>query len=308
MKIVEIGVVLVTYNRLEKLKTALASFERQSLAPAYLIVVDNASTDGTSDYLASWEKEPGRFQRIVLSKTENTGGSGGFCAGLKAALEYSAPWIWVSDDDAFPEEETLKTAAKYLSENQWADQPSAICGAVINHGEVDLEHRRRIRPGRFGIKEESVRLEEYAEESFQLNGFSYVGVILNREKLRQVGLTREDYFLWYDDTEHSLRLSRTGPVYCVPGIRIHHDVPPAQGGVSWKNYYGIRNMITTYKEHFPKRHALYVSLRLVLKAAAGCLLGKNKKWNRMAFHGVADAWTGKMGLHPVYRPGWETKK
>lgn len=47
----QIGVVLVTFNRLEKLKIALESFENQTCSPKYLLVVNNASTDGTGDFL-----------------------------------------------------------------------------------------------------------------------------------------------------------------------------------------------------------------------------------------------------------------
>ncbi len=53
----DIGAVIVTFNRLEKLKKALASYEKQTLLPEYIIVVDNASNDGTKEYLEEWKKE-----------------------------------------------------------------------------------------------------------------------------------------------------------------------------------------------------------------------------------------------------------
>jgi GT2 family glycosyltransferase len=42
----DIGVVLVTFNRLEKLKIALGSYDKQTVKPKYILVVDNKSTDG----------------------------------------------------------------------------------------------------------------------------------------------------------------------------------------------------------------------------------------------------------------------
>ena len=47
----KIGAVVVTFNRLSKLKLSLEKFEEQIHIPSYIIVVDNASTDGTSEYL-----------------------------------------------------------------------------------------------------------------------------------------------------------------------------------------------------------------------------------------------------------------
>ena len=111
----KIGAVVVTFNRLEKLKKALAAFEAQTCPPAYLIVVDNGSNDGTAEYLEVWKEENGQAaevcRRIVLPMGENTGGSGGFHAGLKYAMGTpDADWIWVSDDDAYPEPDAFANA------------------------------------------------------------------------------------------------------------------------------------------------------------------------------------------------------
>ena len=95
-KKMKIGAVVVTYNRLDKLKKALESFEKQLYLPAYVIVADNASTDGTAQYLRQWQKEDAGFKKIILTMESNMGGSGGFYAGIKRAMEQEADWIWVS--------------------------------------------------------------------------------------------------------------------------------------------------------------------------------------------------------------------
>ena len=50
----ELGVVIVTFNRLEKLKKALKAYEMQTCRPGRILVVDNCSTDGTDVYLQKW--------------------------------------------------------------------------------------------------------------------------------------------------------------------------------------------------------------------------------------------------------------
>lgn len=62
----KVAVVLVTFNRLDKLKIALDCYEKQNIELAELIVVDNHSTDGTVQFLKDWEKRIGRFRRNVL--------------------------------------------------------------------------------------------------------------------------------------------------------------------------------------------------------------------------------------------------
>ena len=69
---------IVTFNRLEKLRKALVCFEQQEVVPVFLLIVDNHSTDGTIEYLQKWEKENGRFERRVLYLDANIGGSGGY--------------------------------------------------------------------------------------------------------------------------------------------------------------------------------------------------------------------------------------
>ena len=86
----KIGVVLVTYNRLEKLKIALKSYEEQTVLPKYILVVNNNSNDGTKEYLENWAKDNSKIEKIVVNLDKNTGGSGGFYEGLKNSLELDA--------------------------------------------------------------------------------------------------------------------------------------------------------------------------------------------------------------------------
>ena len=94
--------VIVTYNRLNYLKKALDCYDQQTKMPNYLIIVDNHSTDGTSDYLDGWKKKRHGFKCIILHLPENIGGSGGFYSGCQKALELGVDYIWMADDDAYP--------------------------------------------------------------------------------------------------------------------------------------------------------------------------------------------------------------
>ena len=78
-----IGVVIVTFNRKELLERTLKHFSLQTRKPAYIIVVNNASTDDTEFYLKSWKEKKEDYEKIILDQKENIGGSGGFYEGLK---------------------------------------------------------------------------------------------------------------------------------------------------------------------------------------------------------------------------------
>lgn len=299
-----IGVVLVTYNRLEKLKQALEKFDNQTMLPNYILVVNNASSDGTTDYLHEWEKIPAQYRKIVVDSGLNVGGAGGFYTGLLFACKQNADWIWVSDDDAFPDERAISESAKFISQYDKIDGVSAICGQVINYGETDLEHRRLGKCGMLSYEECAIEKEKYQKKYFDVDLTSFVGTIINVNMIKKIGLPREDFFIYYDDTEYSMRLKEIGRILCVPSIKIYHDVVD-NPNVYWKIYYGTRNQVQTFRMHLPRRYYKILIFRLRTKALVSILIGRKKEINRMKLEAIRDGILGRMGMHRIYKPGWK---
>lgn len=301
-----IGVVIVTYNRLEKLKITLDLFDKQTRKPTYIIVVNNNSTDGTRDFLEQWSNATNTgYKREIVNLDKNLGGSGGFYHGLVQAEKEHAEWVWVSDDDAFPDKDAIECAYGYLSNNEdKINRISAICGKVLNFGNIDFYHRRSWVRGSFASKQIVSTKDDYDKNEFEINCFSYVGTIINISKMRQAGLTEKDYFIWYDDTEHSMRLSKVGKIICVPSITVYHDTGTTNDGLSWKTYYGCRNYILALKRHFP--NIFYTELIiLIIKAILCPIKGKKIQESRVRLCGIFDALRNKQGIHSVYKPGWK---
>lgn len=299
-------VVIVTFNRLEKLKIALGEFDKQTYLPKDLVVVNNCSTDGTDEFLKVWECKAHNYKKHVITLKKNVGGSGGFYTGLKYALNLDDNWIWVSDDDAFPEVDALENANNFLSTHD-NKRISAICGAVINKGKIDLAHRKNCVLHNLKVTFPVIPIEEYEKEWFKINCFSYVGTIINKKKLVKAGLPEYKYFIWLDDTEHSLRLNNYGKILCVPKIRVHHDVQDIEG-FSWKLYYGIRNEYDMDINHFPKIYAHSLCLRKLLHAFLDYISGKNKLLLPMTKKAIKDARNQNFGMDTVYKPGVKINK
>ena len=95
--------VVVTYNRRDLLTEALSAVLAQSRAPDAVLVIDNASTDGTTEMVRA------RFPSVRLATARrNTGGAGGFAYGLALALADAADLVWLMDDDTVPEPGALR--------------------------------------------------------------------------------------------------------------------------------------------------------------------------------------------------------
>lgn len=302
----DIGVVLVTFNRINDLKKALKHYENQQKKPSYIIVVNNNSSDGTEEALEEWKNVNNNIEKYVINLKENIGGSGGFYKGLELALKMKSDWIWVADDDAYADEKAFSNAEKFLRRYSDINEITALCGAVINNNKIDISHRRRIKKNTFRIIEEVVPKEEYNSKYFELDLFSYVGTIISKKYMNKVGITERDYFIYCDDTEHSYRLSRCGKIICDPSIRVVHDTEfQNREEISWKSYYAIRNRILFIKKHFPKRYFIYEYYRNLIRVSIKKIKNTGDQYNTLIYEANNDAKNNIKGIHKIYRPGWK---
>lgn len=302
-----VGVVLITFNRLEKLKKALKSYDEQILLPKYIIVIDNASTDGTKEYLESWKNINSEYEKIVFPLKENKGGAGGFYEGQKIAIEKDAEWIILADDDLYLDKNYFLRLNDYISDNNHCKDCSIICGKVLYKGNISLGDRCRLKSKWTIPFFTNIDEKEYEKEYFYCDLVSFLAAAINKNKLIKAGFIKSEYFIWFDDFEFSYRIGSIGKVICVPKLITHHDREDINNFLTWKLYYGYRNQTDFIKHHF-KSQFLFLILIMILKALCCPLKGKSFMETKMRLQGIKDGLFGNMGLHPVYRPGWKYKK
>lgn len=297
----DIGVVIVTFNRLEKLIKTLKAYEDQTLAPAYIVVVNNASSDGTAAYLEKWAGKKERFKKYILNLPKNIGGSGGFHVGEEKALSLDAQWVMIADDDAYPECDYIEGMQTYINEHDTSNV-SVVCGKVLQQGSFLNAHRCRMKSPWYISFAKKLSEKDYKKEAVEFQFASYVGCVISVDKMRKAGLVTGEYFIWYDDFEHSLRLSKFGRLILIPKFTIIHDCDAEHVKVSWKSYYGWRNLIDMYKRHF-KLQFLFIVALFFCKT---CLLPlKGNRWAEMKlrFTAIKDGILGNLGINDKYRPG-----
>ncbi len=307
MKSNTVGVVVVTFNRLNLLKRALQAYEEQTCKPKYVVVVNNYCTDGTLEYLNEWKEKASEYSKYIVNLDVNIGSSGGFYEGLKKSLELDADWIWVADDDAYPDLSALEITDSMLQDKTVVtNQVTSICGAVINNGIIDIVHRKRTSCNGLKIRLIPVPVAEYEKKYFDMDLFSYVGVIINKNALKQVGLPKKDYYILYDDTEHSMRLKKKGKILCFPSIKIIHNTTVSNN--DYRRYYFYRNRFDFYKTHFSRKAFLYMFFAEVCKARCHILIGRKIEFYKLKLEAIKDAYNGKLGFHKIYRPGWHLNR
>ncbi|MBR5595929.1 MAG: glycosyltransferase [Lachnospiraceae bacterium] len=310
--IMNICVVLVTYNRIDLLKEALNCYNKQTFLPKYIIVVDNGSIDGTKEYLEEWFHEKASFEKIILYTGSNLGGAGGFSVGIKRALITDADFIFLADDDAFAEPKALEYLDKFYSSYSDKDSIGAITTSVINCGEYAKGHRRVIRKGLFSIKEESVSAKLYNEDYFEIDQLSFVGAMIKKTVIQEIGTPIAEYFFQYDDIEYSERIRIKGyTIICVPQSRMHHNTGIDNIKFSWKNYYAARNRLNYAKKYFCKPNYLYYIIVYYIKNCSMIARVLKKRTDaeiRMFKIAAKDAKIDNLGLNSIYKPGVDIEK
>ena len=254
--------IVVTYNRLPQLQRSVAALAAS--APTVLhkiIVIDNASTDGTDAWLDSLDEPRLHVERLA----QNLGGAGGFAHGMRRARALFDPdWIVVMDDDARPEADALATFRAMVDRGELA-AVEGVAGAVRHpDGVICRMNRPTVNPfwhaGVFlrtlaGGGRAAFHLGDAAfgqPHPMPIDGASFVGLFLSRKALDRAGYPDASLFLYAEDAIYTLTLSRRGGrLIFAPAIRFEHDTTSLAAGEVvrplWKVYYYHRNRLLLYR-------------------------------------------------------------
>lgn len=230
---------MVTRNRVDLLARAIAAVLAQTV-PCQLLVIDNQSSDGTAQYLQEMaQKHPERLKFHTLA--ENIGGAGGFHHGLRQAYLEGFGLFWLLDDDAMAEPDALtRLLAARQTMNDAAKPAPFYCSKVLwRDGTLCQMNIPRTAPAASPLP---THLRPVRDATF-------VSLLLDRAVLQQYGLPFAQYFIWFDDTDFTRRLSRHAPgILCLDSIVVHETAGNAPFSLThaskadvWKYAYGLRN-------------------------------------------------------------------
>ncbi len=317
-----LAAVVVTHNRLDRLRATLPGLLAEPVGR--VVVVDNASDDGTADWLATCADARCR----VLRLPGNLGGAGGFEAGMRLLAEEEDPdWTLLLDDDAWPEPGAI--AAFLAAVPALPPDTGAVAAAVfLPSGRIAEMNRpgfnpfwypRRIwatlwRGNRAGFK---IADAAYAPSGppVEIDNASFVGYFVSRSGRAAAGLPEGGLFIYGDDVLYSLRLRRAGQrISFVPAVRFVHDCATMDGAFVyrplWKIYYHARNGVAIARVAagslvFPFALAWYVAIWI--RRGRHCRPEERPVYRRLMWAGVRDGLLGRRGrnaaVHRIAAPG-----
>jgi rhamnopyranosyl-N-acetylglucosaminyl-diphospho-decaprenol beta-1,3/1,4-galactofuranosyltransferase len=250
--------VVVTYNRRELLQESLDAIDAQARRADTVIVIDNASTDGTPDAV----RERAGVDLHVLDR--NTGGAGGFAYGIAAALRAGADLIWLMDDDTVPEPDAL-AALLDARTNYRGKRPALVASRVVwTDGRDHPMNTPRPKP----LVNAGERAAAESVGCIPVRSASFVSILVDADVCKRRGAPVADYFLWNDDFEFSTRVLRGNVgLLCPHSVVVHKtrtfgstDADPGE-----RFYYEVRNkvwMLTRSRSLAPMERTLYAGSTL----------------------------------------------
>ena len=301
----KLGVVIVTYNRINLLKECIEACRNQSKKFEKIFIINNSSTDGTTEYLNELNDE--KIEIITLQ--ENIGGAGGFHKGIEQAQNYDLDYLLLIDDDAILDYNYNNEIAKYMEE---CNNIYAYSGCVKTDNKIQYAHRRYLYKG---TKEIDSVPEDYRGEYFDYDLSTFCGIYISMEIIKKIGLPCKDFFIWYDDTEYSLRINKYSKIRNINSAWLNHKTAINNDkGLSWKSYYGLRNQLITIKRYFPKYTLLKYILTMYKMIIGGKIMRilKNDtyytKLSDMHKDALRDGLNNNTGKNDKYLPGVKFEK
>ncbi|MDL1972723.1 MAG: glycosyltransferase family 2 protein, partial [Deltaproteobacteria bacterium] len=174
---------------------------------------------------------------------ENLGFAGGNNIGIRYALKCGADYIWLLNNDAVVEKDTLESSI-LLAERLKAERQEKV--GLISSKIYCYKDRAKVqynggKPFYKGIPDKEGELPRSVEFA------PCCSLLINRKLLEEIGLLNEDYFLYYEDTEFCIRTLKAGwTIWYNPYSKVYH-----KGGASiglWLQsplsaYYATRNIL-----------------------------------------------------------------
>lgn len=236
----KVSAAVVTYNRLNCLKKVIECLKNQTHKLSDIIVVNNGSNDGTTEWLAQ-QKD------LIVFNQDNLGGSGGFYRGIKEAMSLENDWVWCMDDDVYPRPDCLEQLLR-------EDRPNIgiLCPKRIQNNKIFISEYKKLNLSNpvKRLHQSPLQVNDIVNNvPVEIEGMVFEGPLIKRHLIEKIGLPNKDLFIFYDDTDYSYRCVCAGyKVMYIPNAILDKEF--FNSNLSkieichknrWKTWYHIRN-------------------------------------------------------------------
>lgn len=307
----KVACVIVTYNNFNGIGETLNSLFSQTYPLEEIIIVDNASSDGTASMIAR------NYLNVTLFVNKfNTGIGEGCSIGMKYAHEKKYDWIWLLDGDSTPESNALEELKKAYYHKDLKNSKIGILASTPLNRQTGSRYNYAVWINN-GLVHAPIPSD--LNEPFFVHVVISSGSLINSKIIPEIGLPRADFFIDFVDIEYNLRLMRTQyKIMLVPTSIIYHEIGntkivrsithfgakiPSSVHSPWRLYYIARNELYTYLHECHNYRAIFFFLLGIITMIFNIIIhNHDRKVQRFKFIflGLVDGLKGRLGK--VYGP------
>ncbi len=267
MPVIDLSIVIVNFNTKDYTIQSIESIHKDPPSVAYeIILVDNASSDGSAGILAA--KFPGI---AIIQSEENVGIAGGNNLGIKAA---SGRFILLLNNDTIVIPGSIDQTVEFLESHPEA---GGVGGNLVNpDGSFQSGYYNFPNLGRLFLITTKIGqlMHDYypsnprADSIIEVDWMSTAFMTFRREALFGIGLVDEQYFIYSDESDLQLRMRKAGwKIYYLPDLETIHF-----GGRSLNPWRRRRLVYRGYLLFFTRHRGAFQAMLVRMMFTIICLL------------------------------------
>ena len=242
----KVSIVTICWNRKTDICESLSRIREIDYPNLEVIVVDNASEDGTPETITK------EYPEVRLIRLYKNIGIEAYNIGFKNA---KGEYIVILDDDSFPQKNAIRRMVDKFIQDPNLGVVAFDVRNFYNHDEVKKEKSEELGQA---AQETAAVAEDY------LLAFNGAGAGVRRELLEQVGFYPEEFFLYWNEQDTAFRILNAGyQIKFFSDVVSYHKYSP-QNRTSWRApYYYTRNAFWLIWKNYPLDMALLLTLKLI---------------------------------------------
>lgn len=274
-------IVLINYKGYEDTTDCIKSLRRINYTNYKIVVIDNCSMDGSFEKIK--EENP---ECVCILSEENNGFSAGNNIGIHYAFEHNADYVLMLNNDTEVKEDFLSKMVSKSNNN-----------TVVTPSIYFFYDKKSIwyADGKINFNRCTVSNGTDKKSKF-CNYASGCCLLIPRNVYKGVGDWAEEYFMYYEDMDYSLRVLDAGfKIFYEKDAIVYHKVGKSAGRGSKLNiYYNVRNrfyIIHKFRNKFTTICVIYSLLTRVIRYIFGLIKNTEEK---IILKAIKDYYRGKM--------------